>query len=157
MQNQPFSGACGAFGAGGTGGTPCLGIPSRPRAGGISFLAFHRRLLGPTVPVLGNTSRSERWGGEEAARRALTPPGSVLVSPGEIQTRTRELRQLPPVPSPPQQGWTRRPQCSRGPTAIAAAAADKSLLAIKTVTCCKQQKLTTITKNYQRTESLFPS
>lgn len=31
---------------------------------------------------------------------------------------------------------------------------DKSLLAIKTAAYCKQQKLT---KNYQHTESLFPS
>lgn len=139
--------------------------------------------------------------------------GLLLVSPGrwgESQTRTRELHQLPWVPSAPlaaHQGWTRRSQqSSRGPTAIAAAAPtpvahtaqlllsqqsikpfpprarspagvllktsfiiatqkcpclcgpDKSLLAIKIVTHCKQQKLlTTITKNDQQTECQFPS
>lgn len=177
---------------------PCLDVPSCPQAGSISFLAFHRGLLSPTVPLLGNTSRTWAVGRRVKSVAVLSHcSGSVLVSPGclgESQTHTQELHQLQRVPFAPltaQQGWTRKKwwQFSRSSTAIAMAAptpvprtahlllsqqcikplslrarpqggvllktsfmtatqkcqclcgSDKSLLAIKTVTRCKQQKL----------------
>lgn len=157
LQKQPFSGACGAFGAGGTEEHPAWTYPAALGQDASPSWRFTGGCSAPPFPCSG-TPLGPSAGEERKTHAALSPrPGSVLVSPAEIQTRTRELRQLPRVPSPPQQGWSRRQQCGRGPTAIAVAAADKSLLAIKTVTCCKQQKLTTITKNYQQTESLSPS
>ena len=130
LQKQPFSGVSGEFGVGGIGGAPCLGTPSCPQAGSISFLAFHRRLLSPTVPVLGNTSRTRAAAAPSPAPRAARlrlSQQSTKPFPPRARSQAGVLLKTSFITA------TQKCQCRCGP--------DKSLLAIKTVTRCKQQQL----------------